>query len=468
MSLSEAKEALPPNITNLEVSGDIEMDAGFQSRVQKEPAPIIAPQSAPLVIESALPKSNDDEAVVAAQKDMTAQASAKTATDEPVPQVDKVPVVEAEARVKITPEKTASDTQTVAPAVQTENASVKSSELPIAPQSAQPLSELQLPKTNSDGMAVSAQSKDDEAAQKATEAPVAEAEVKNSAAKSERPERAESAMANTQPEPTSQVGKGQQTGNSHASQVSTAESQRNERQSGAQSNQSDTHQNQPQNTSEADEIKDPRNINGGENHEFKTKFNAALNSGAQAQHVAEAKAAPNTIPTAHTENTFSATNAELPTAAPSQPSIFAPKQFLPPHSPMSQLEGSVRWLLRTDAKGAEIQLHPENLGRVTVSLRVDGSQVHARVWATEASTVPLLEGHKAFLESSLKEQGLTLSSFDLHHGRGGQQAQSDTQNHHQHFAPPMMESWTGTEFRQELPAQLVAQHVDDGRVELYA
>lgn len=82
--------------------------------------------------------------------------------------------------------------------------------------------------------------------------------------------------------------------------------------------------------------------------------------------------------------------------------------------------------------------------------------------------MPLLENHKAFLESSLKEQGLTLSSFDLQHGKNGQQTHGDAQNHHQRFAPPMMESWNGTEFRQELPAQLAAQHADDGGVELYA
>jgi flagellar hook-length control protein FliK len=135
---------------------------------------------------------------------------------------------------------------------------------------------------------------------------------------------------------------------------------------------------------------------------------------------------------------------------------------------MSQLEGSVRWLLRSDAKGAEIQLHPESLGRVTVQLKVEGTDVYAKVWASEASTMPLLREHRAFLETSLKEQGLNLSSFDLQHGKGGHQAQGEADRHHQHFAPPMRETWTGTEFRQELPTQLVAQSIDEGRVEVYA
>jgi flagellar hook-length control protein FliK len=155
--------------------------------------------------------------------------------------------------------------------------------------------------------------------------------------------------------------------------------------------------------------------------------------------------------------------------APKQPTApTAHRQFLPPQAPMSQLEGSVRWLLRSEAKGAELQLHPENLGRVTVHLKIDGTEVHAKVWATEASTMPMLREHKTFLESSLKEQGLTLSSFDLQHGKGGHQAQGEADRHHQHFAPPMRETWTGTEFRQEMPTQLVAQHVDESGVEVYA
>jgi hypothetical protein len=48
--------------------------------------------------------------------------------------------------------------------------------------------------------------------------------------------------------------------------------------------------------------------------------------------------------------------------------------------------------------------------------------VHAKVWASEASTVPVLQDHKAMLEASLKQQGLTLGSFDLQHGRKDQQA----------------------------------------------
>jgi flagellar hook-length control protein FliK len=153
------------------------------------------------------------------------------------------------------------------------------------------------------------------------------------------------------------------------------------------------------------------------------------------------------------------------------------KPQLPPQAPMAQMDGSVKWMLRNDQQSAEIQLYPEHLGKVTIRLRVEGNEVHARVWASEASTLPALREHRTFLESSLKEQGLQLSSFDLQHGKGGQQAQSgEGQNRPQgqnfHFGAQMIESWNGSEFRQELPAQVASQVAaptqNGGRVELYA
>jgi flagellar hook-length control protein FliK len=89
---------------------------------------------------------------------------------------------------------------------------------------------------------------------------------------------------------------------------------------------------------------------------------------------------------------------------------------------LSQVDGSIRFLVKNQDKSAEMQLHPESLGRVQISLKVEGTVVHAKVWASEASTVPILQDHRATLEASLKAQGLTLGSFDLQHGRKEQQA----------------------------------------------
>jgi len=488
MSLGEIKEALPAGITNVEVSEEIESDTEFQPRIQKDTAPIIAPRTAPLIIESALPKPNTGEVQVTTEK----KTKDKDAPDIPTPkaithtesapknesiqsraarQADKTQAVQADTKTNLTAEKTVTDDQPIVSAVQSEAAPAKVMRASqVTAQITASATEIAPSKTSDiESQLKAVQSESDEVAAKVSEAPVIETETKNAAAKSER------AAASNRPEMTAPPGKETQTNTQTATTNQTSQTAQagSERHSGGQSG---MNQNQAQNTFEADAIKDVRNLKNDEHSEFKAKFDSVMNPSAQSQQVSEAKAASsNTVSATQTENLFTTASTDFSVSATSQTSptsqlsATSQRQFLPAQAPMAQLEGSVRWLLRADRKGAEIQLHPENLGKVTVQLRVEGAEVHARVWATEASTMPLLENHKAFLESSLKEQGLTLSSFDLQHGKNGQQAQSDPQNHHhQRFAPPMMESWNGTEFRQELPAQLTAQHADDGRVELYA
>ena len=88
---------------------------------------------------------------------------------------------------------------------------------------------------------------------------------------------------------------------------------------------------------------------------------------------------------------------------------------------LSQVDGTIRWLIKNQDQGAELQLHPESLGRVQIKLQVEGTVVHAKVWASEPSAVPVLQDHRSFLEASLKSQGLTLGSFDLQQGRRQEQ-----------------------------------------------
>lgn len=113
-----------------------------------------------------------------------------------------------------------------------------------------------------------------------------------------------------------------------------------------------------------------------------------------------------------------------------------------------QVDGSIRWILKNQQQGAEIQLNPESLGRVVIQLRMEGGEVHAKVWASEASTVPILQDQKAALAASLQQQGLSLGSFDLQQGRGGGDA---------HFQTPAQASGSGAgialsqEKKQDLP-----------------
>jgi len=111
------------------------------------------------------------------------------------------------------------------------------------------------------------------------------------------------------------------------------------------------------------------------------------------------------------------------TATASTPTTSTPR----PASAFSQVEGTIRWMVRNQENSAELQLHPDKLGRVTISLKMDGQDVHARIWASESSTVPILQEHRASLEQSLREQGLNLGSFDLQSGHRGEDARSDSQ-----------------------------------------
>ena len=97
-------------------------------------------------------------------------------------------------------------------------------------------------------------------------------------------------------------------------------------------------------------------------------------------------------------------------------------------NPMSQVDGTIRWLVKNQDKGAELQLHPESLGRVQIKLKVEGNVVHAKLWASEAAAVPIMQQHRAFLEDSLRSQGLVLGSFDLQHGRREDQPPTPSSN----------------------------------------
>lgn len=130
-----------------------------------------------------------------------------------------------------------------------------------------------------------------------------------------------------------------------------------------------------------------------------------------------------------------------------------------------QVENSIRWMLRNASPGAELQLHPEALGRVRIELKVEGGEVHAKLWASDPKSIPVLQEHKAFLEVSLKEQGLNLGSFDL---------RQNSNQAHPGFAdgPPRGQFWpteAGTaEPRQDAPSRPALRSANPRRIELIA
>lgn len=162
----------------------------------------------------------------------------------------------------------------------------------------------------------------------------------------------------------------------------------------------------------------------------------------------DATISPLQIPRLQITSAVSATPAQSPSAA-----IF------------SQVEGSIHWMLRSQEKGAELQLHPENLGRITISLKVEGTEVHAQVWASETSTLTVLQDHRAALQQSLQQQGLSLGSFDLHSGNRGEDARSGGQS-----LPPIAvpETLKEIESVQDVPKANNVFLPNAHRIELYA
>jgi flagellar hook-length control protein FliK len=129
---------------------------------------------------------------------------------------------------------------------------------------------------------------------------------------------------------------------------------------------------------------------------------------------------------------------------------------------MAQVEGGVRWMLKAGAQEAQLQLHPESLGQITIHLKVEGGEVHARLWVTEPASVQAVQEGRPHLELSLKEQGLQLGSFDLQQGQRPFQEAPSTPNHRDHVTPEALAA------RQEAPAAAPVSILNAHRVELYA
>jgi hypothetical protein len=130
--------------------------------------------------------------------------------------------------------------------------------------------------------------------------------------------------------------------------------------------------------------------------------------------------------------------------------------------PVAQVDGSVRWMMKTGNQEAQLQLHPESLGQLTIHLRVEGGEVHARLWIQEPGTVQIIQDGRAHLEQSLKEQGLQLGSFDLHQGHRPYQEPAPTPV----FSP--VPALVVVPARQEVPPAPTLTSLNPHRIELYA
>ena len=150
------------------------------------------------------------------------------------------------------------------------------------------------------------------------------------------------------------------------------------------------------------------------------------------------------------------------TAPGSPEALSAPRR----ENPMAQVDSSIRWLIKNKEHSAELQLHPEALGRVQVKITVEGTEVHAKLWASEAAAMPVLQEHRAFLETSLKAQGLTLGSFDLQHGQ--QQNDQSPLPRPDPSPPPLSLNPAPARLEQATPAAVTLGPSGGNRIEIVA
>ena len=93
---------------------------------------------------------------------------------------------------------------------------------------------------------------------------------------------------------------------------------------------------------------------------------------------------------------------------------------------LPQIVQSIRLQAVQGTTEARVQLKPEHLGSVNITLRVEHNQVTATIQADVAAVRQWIESHEASLRQSLAEQGLHLARLDVH--PDGQQAARDEQN----------------------------------------
>lgn len=119
-------------------------------------------------------------------------------------------------------------------------------------------------------------------------------------------------------------------------------------------------------------------------------------------------------------------------------------------------------MLQNGTQEAQLQLHPESLGQITIHLRVEGGEVHARLWISEPSSMQTLQDGRSHLEQSLRDQGLQLGSFDL------QQGQHPFQETPAFRETPFREEVAPSVARQETPTPSAPSSAEAHQIECYA
>jgi flagellar hook-length control protein FliK len=106
---------------------------------------------------------------------------------------------------------------------------------------------------------------------------------------------------------------------------------------------------------------------------------------------------------------------------------------------LPQIVQSIRLQAVQGVSEARVQLKPEHLGNLNITLKVEHNQVTATIQADVAAVRQWIESHEASLRQSLSEQGLELARLEVH--PDGQQASRDEQGGDQPRRQPRRRAW---------------------------
>ena len=93
---------------------------------------------------------------------------------------------------------------------------------------------------------------------------------------------------------------------------------------------------------------------------------------------------------------------------------------------VSQVENGLFSTLRNGASRLELQLHPQELGALTISLVAHNGEISAHIRADNAETVAMLSQQAELIKSHLEEQGVKVDSIEV------ELREQDAQAEHEH------------------------------------
>jgi flagellar hook-length control protein FliK len=106
---------------------------------------------------------------------------------------------------------------------------------------------------------------------------------------------------------------------------------------------------------------------------------------------------------------------------------------------LPQIVKSIRLQAVQGTTEARVQLKPEHLGHLNITLKVVDNQVTATIQADVAAVRQWIESHEATLRQALSEQGLHLARLVVH--PDDQQTQTDQREGQGQGRQPRRRSW---------------------------